>query len=59
MTTKLVVQQQPDLLAAVERLDAEIKDILHQLRETNRRMAGENERMRQRLGLAPRNEVKQ
>ena len=56
-TQKLVVQEQPDLLAAVEKLDAEIKAILEQMRETNERMRQENERLRQQLGLAPREAV--
>lgn len=61
MTTQLqpTVQREPDLLASVERLDAEIKALLAELRATNDRMRQENERLRQRLGLPGRNEVQQ
>lgn len=58
MTTKVqTIVEDPSLMDAVKKLDQELGELVDQLRETNERMAAENERLRRRLGLPPREAV--
>lgn len=58
MTAKqITIVEDPSLMDAVKRLDAELGELVDQLRAMTERMAADNQELAKRLNLAPRKQV--